>query len=1208
MADDPQVGGAKVPVNRYKPSIHKKKRESRGSTVLKVRTTAEPYIPLVTDPSVASSAAFAFPATAHPFNNIYELVAHYHPNGPTPATGNIAAIYDACVKMLSLFAIADLRHDFESELDIDIRTDLGSENIGAYLCRFICSTFYNIGTPKFTALNTFILHAYATNMSTDAAAKKSILDYLAIFYNTVIVPNRALFVDTAYLAPYDSSSKGTYIYENSADLAGANAALGMAYTAITGGNPTSTYILVDAQMGNPLERIFSKKTDKTNVIYNFTSAMDAASKPIASMHTYLNAYVQKPFAANTTDIPQHLTTFGAQFTPRDFDYAGEWKTSVKLQLGHATLTETFGPRSKASVDELALVPVRAGMTRQQIEEEVKKLTTAQLSQHQKIAANHIFKSLGDRLQSALIMKIYKGILSYYLNGNLTLNGIVAAAHLKTLADTDNIIEFTNDILASVQNYLMQVNTVFTGNKQVVVYIYNVASAVTKATITQLFIKEAAMLYTAISAIKKYPVSVADANSFLFTVFNAFATNRTFIFCQNHFLFKLFTGDKIPTDDQIRYAIKDDNYKSLISFQQDPIQRLKEVSIPPEISSDAFNSNIRTILLNIATLDREAKSVRSDLLAVNTFYNNYALIATSLEHYLSYCIPSSTFILTHLLIKLLAPNVSTQLYVNNIFSNSLLTFDRGTKLVNVYSQAIKGYFTEKEGVEHSKAEGVFGKIFADIATLKVIPTLMGIVSGIGIINARIDATGDDRIKAVYSFLAPYANIGIVINALKSADKPQILALLENIVTLSISNVNKVVVLSKNAKKKVSKSVSQKTKTAKSSKKAVGQLKSVRATKLSSARQLKSARATKTSSVPIPSVPRFTVPLERHPRADRIRGMTSATFSEPKYHDIEYITGGKIELQDKSILSKVKAGFGKLLTVSLEGVTYYVEKISKSLFGQRGTQKAGGSRSLKRIGAEELALLKVGFIEHIIGRADYRYAAYTHYMAKNFLDVLLGDYYAVRKSRSAPVSIRSLSARPLSVIVEEEEGIDYNAEGGSRPSGSTTVTESGSVAAAQISRLPGFAPGSRVYGFSSASASDTGRSFIVNPLAEHGSVQKTSSGEKVEFVTKAEGKEIINQQLLAFFWLGFSRSPEFVEMEQKVFSRLLPAFDISYIGDIQNEIFWQPLLAQIDVPVEDFFTLFELSVLPEFEGKGLTPIRRRLQRETQVRATTRRLPKK
>ena len=237
-----------------------------------------------------------------------------------------------------------------------------------------------------------------------------------------------------------------------------------------------------------------------------------------------------------------------------------------------------------------------------------------------------------------------------------------------------------------------------------------------------------------------------------------------------------------------------------------------------------------------------------------------------------------------------------------------------------------------------------------------------------------------------------------------------------------------------------------------------------------------------------------------------------------------------------------------------------------------------------------------------------------MAKHFLDVLLGDYYAVHKSRSAPVSIRSLSARPLSVIVEEEEGVDYNAEGGSLPK-TTTVTEGAPAAASkQVVTLPG----SRIHTFADSAIplsyipfSGKGHilATVVNPLAAHGSVKKTPSGQQIAFVTKAEGKEIINQQLLAFFWLGFSRSPEFVEMEKKVFATLLPTFDISYIGDIQNEIFWQPLLAQIDVPVEDFFTLFEFSVLPEFEGKGLTPIRRRLEREKRARAAiTRRLPKK
>jgi hypothetical protein len=1206
MADAPFVGGAKSKrlTSRRKGII------KPGSFFVTGTLSARPHTPprqnpLVVGPSAAEAAAFVFPAIPEgKFNTIYELVAAYAPTfyAGTGAVAGPAAIYAECVKMLALFAMADVRHDFQSELDIDIYTDLRGENIGTYLCRLVCGAFYAVGSARFNDLLTFTLRAYAAHMASDATAKKFILDYLNMFYNTVIVPNRVLFTDTAYSAPYDTSSKGTYIYETGADLA-------TAYTVITNDNPVATNILVDAQMGNPLEKIFSGRT-QANVIYNFTSAMDAASKPIATMHTYLNAYVQAPFAANTTAIPQHLTSFGVQFTPVDFAYDGEWKTRAQIQLGDHTLTESFGPRSKASVDELALVPVRAGMTRQEIQEEVAKLSKFKLSQHQLIAANHIFKSLGDRLQSALIMKIYKHILRYHLNGNLTQNNIAPGAIVKKLGDADNCFEFTNDILASVQNYLMQVNTVFTGNKQVVIYIYNTASALTEGDVTKHFIDNKVALHAAINTIKK-PASIADPESLLLTLFDAFAANSAFSFCEKHFLFRLFTGAAIPLDDHISAAITKDNYKTLISFQ-DNIQRLREVSIPPEISRDAFNSNIRAIISNINTLNKEAEKTNLDSYSINTLYNSYALVATSLEHYLTYCIPAHTFILTHLLIKLLAPNVSRQLYDNNIFSNSLLTFGRGSKLINVYSQAIKGYFTEGQGDVLREDDGVFGQIFARVAALAVTPTLAGINTAIDTIN-RFAAAASEKIKSVYSFLAPYANIGIVINALKGATPAQLTELQRAILTANGFTPSDVAIaLVKTAsRKELPKSTVTKasakhpkstTAVSSKSKRALAKMKLIRTKKGDAKKGIKTVASA------------FKAPLERHPRAERIRGMTAATFSEPKYIDIEYISGGKIVVPDKSILSNIKAGFGKLLTVSISGLNYYITNIRRTLFGQRGTQKAGGSRSAKRVGAEELALLKVGFIEHIIGRADYRYAAYTHYMAKNFLDILLGDYYAVNKSRSAPVSIRSLSPQPLSVIVEEEEGVDYNAEGGSR-SKTTTVTEGASAAASkQVVTLPG----SRIHTFADSAIPSSYIPFsgkghtlgtIVNPLADRGSVQKLPSGEKIEFITKAEGKEIINQQLLAFFWLGFSRSPEFVEMEKKVFAKLLPAFDISYIGDIQNEIFWQPLLQQIDVPVEDLFTLFERSVLPEFEGKGLTPIRRRLQREIRARAAnTRRLPKK
>ena len=62
-----------------------------------------------------------------------------------------ADLYYQCARFISLFTIADLRHDFQNELDIPFQ----DKTIGQSLCEFICAAYFDAG-PAYDTLLTEI--------------------------------------------------------------------------------------------------------------------------------------------------------------------------------------------------------------------------------------------------------------------------------------------------------------------------------------------------------------------------------------------------------------------------------------------------------------------------------------------------------------------------------------------------------------------------------------------------------------------------------------------------------------------------------------------------------------------------------------------------------------------------------------------------------------------------------------------------------------------------------------------------------------------------------------------------------------------------------------------------------------------------------------------------------------------------------------------
>lgn len=251
--------------------------------------------------------ADAAAAAASPnFTTIYDALGAWYARfspGTASLDSNEAKLYYKISKLCARFAIADLRHDFTDELNINIFIDATSkQSIGLFQIRQICGAYYALNSPRFNDLYEKVRKAYITRMTSDTSAKAYIEKQTVKFFSAVFPALRDnYFKETSYAK----------LIENSQTLTGAPYETdAQKDTILAKLKPTERPIILDAQMGNPNQYIFSyynaSSGSRATYLYNFATVLDAAEKLTTDVHKYMNVYMQNTVSPKEITIPPHI--------------------------------------------------------------------------------------------------------------------------------------------------------------------------------------------------------------------------------------------------------------------------------------------------------------------------------------------------------------------------------------------------------------------------------------------------------------------------------------------------------------------------------------------------------------------------------------------------------------------------------------------------------------------------------------------------------------------------------------------------------------------------------------------------------------------------------------------------------------------------------------------------------------------------------------
>lgn len=1055
--------------------------------------------------------------------------------GPTymeGAVGPYTNLYYECARLVALFTIADLRHDFGYELN----AMSGGETLGILLCKNICAAFYTKDNAGYNKLLVEISKIYTENITSDTTAKSVMKKEFNDFYDRVITPNRAIW-GTYYAARYDDSGSEPLLYS---DLVKANAT----HKKITGNSGKDTVVVVDALYGNPVDHIFSmhKSTDQSYYIYNYASALDAASKPIGTVHNYMHTYIQKVIPPHI--IPSAYTGFGSTVTINEFKYEqvspghanSTWKTGVTVGSGPGVITGVFSPYQEASVDNLALVPVRGGAKKEEIE-------AALLAKNNKFnvgqtIANHIFKSLGDRLQTFTMM--VATLVNYTKNGDLRQNNDLGGPELNFHGK--HLIQFTNDILECMNNYLMQKNTAFTGLQKVIYYEYIPREPLTRVKVLAFFSERGASIRQMLSNIaSKNIVNIHSGNSILNSIYGACTAREAANYCTRHPLFSNFVG-KVPTAAQLGAVITDANFQSFVPLMADNIEAsIIEKNYPIEITEEEVDREIGTMKWNMTIIDSEIQTNQGMFSSHDSKYNLYARYlaeVTSLENNLTMQgITQNTELLANCILYLL----------NNRFINTLI-FDDLTKvyttLINIdtsHTGRRLPFIILLSTFQEPLRSTLMGMYLAisnrinetPIKSLEAANELLVWIDGAmrkypGI-EIDVKVASANHVASKFYKMAVYIKL---INTLRANLKPLIAAI------LATNNLGAADVPEKKASAKKSKPTIR----------PLGVSKSIKPT---------------------------------------IRPVSAAKSIRP-------ITASKSTKLGKSVKDRILI---KIKAAVIDGKAHYTalqQSDAITIIANGLTRQRGGSRSSAKQTIEDLCIKKLEFMFDVINHPNNTYALGTILYLTNILALIVEDYNTLKTSKSKPHLLQTSVVRQLTPILEEDEELEGQT-GGTRQSGRSVgsqlilVQSRGAAPAASVEWVPQ-QPGSKIMVARSVTRRlspkfpGTGRRLGASPVRAASPVKGASP---VKVISRKEGLSRIEKQLVAFFWLGVNRHPEQLKLEQGVYNELLPIDGIAAIGNIINQVFWQPFFLYNKSSYESVMQLFESKYLPSLKQSMSAP---------------------
>jgi hypothetical protein len=412
-------------------------------------------------------------------NTTYEALPDIVSAGPLPEEENLLFhMYDFTAKLLSVFAICDLRHDFEWVLDVEYEK---KTKVSSILLSHICNGFYKVDTPNNETLFKYMVNEFKT-INNHASAVSTFEEVMVTYFQNTVVSEclSKFFVSSAYakhyldriVKKYHIDDMNDKLWEDTYDTD----------KRLDGGKPVA--ILVDAQTGRPASRMFlpeginadskppPRVVSKTHIyIYNRTSINDAACKGSSDAHLRFHLCLDDaagPISFSTTDM-MCGSELSLSMPTKNGDILEIMNTQVILSEESDPITYgyTFSNNEKSSVNEMAGVTLRGnkGRTSANINRIIEQVSDDPLQYTAKL----ICKSSGDRCQT-------HSLRSPFLHKLVTEETPIKDACTGSIGtrkenfDDYSVFLLTNDYLAAAQAYLAQVNTIYSSVNKVEIHI------------------------------------------------------------------------------------------------------------------------------------------------------------------------------------------------------------------------------------------------------------------------------------------------------------------------------------------------------------------------------------------------------------------------------------------------------------------------------------------------------------------------------------------------------------------------------------------------------------------------------------------------------------------------------------------------------------------------------------------------------------------
>lgn len=1080
------------------------------------------------------------------FSTIYDALgawrAEFFP-GEKPLDSNKAQLYHAISELCAGFAIADLRHDFTDELNINIFIDATSrQSIGLFQIRQICGAYYALNSSHFKDLYAKVRDAYLGRMTSDTAAKAYVERQTVKFFSAVFPALREdplreyRFKNTSYTKLLENSHSLTGVpYETPAEKDAILAKL----------KPAERPILLDAQMGNPNQQLFSYYSHKNNgsiratYLYNFATVLDAAEKLTADVHLYMNVYMQNIQAPKDISIPPHIGAYmhtNIISAPYYQTKIKDWEVISKFIFGGGgTYQRNFSSTDRASVNVLGLIPTRGKKANAETKAAAREALNLKFVNPMHVSVNHQFKSTGDRYQvySASASFPEKSIDGFYkFHGNLQVATVPPERQINLpLSLAVRPIIITNDILNKYQCYFFQVDTLFTEAKALTFIDYAQGEIIsTKGVRDSITAEIVSKIYTVIRRDLIVNIDISSPNSFLTSLYNAASARRLTVMCENVPFLEKFLGDTPPKPEELRAMVTDTNASVFYSYLMGDISQNLRSSVDwTERQNSMFVYEIgRYIAENSEGVHSLSKAVQYVKL-----FNAIMCHIEAIQYYLSnMLIENHIDILAHLILLMFGGRGIVDTYKNvHLLMTTLLNPRRGTVLSCALNDACDLHNYSKEQAIKD-LEPIIAIIDGYEPT--AVPSYLGELKNV-LRVCQLEAAKKGDFLPVYAALDP-----IILSALLFKMMRRIIsipgaqkALLREVLAsndfvvgddvemdeeMAAAPVPRPLLVhplkyTRRAKSDTAKpGIPKNTKTRRAA-----QLQREARTKI-----LEEKRKAKMSTDAYDALTMLSERTTEPTPDDQVIGITAAEGEQYMIRDSDHLNTSALETH--TVFTRMKS-FIRHVPAAISRKAQDIYGVIRALFARLdGVPSSGGTRTrssrsnstspISRASLYDLCEQKLELMCMMIGQPRMAFAGMHLFASFNQLNLIRQNMLAVkRRSRTITLSV------PTKPTIRG---------GGGELSNASTIT----------------AP---IY------------------LEEEASTRSIS-------MKRPKALELIHKQLLSFFFAGFTRDHNAVATEKQILGQYLPVIVRDEISSTHNQLFWHPLFNRVTASYDEFAALY------------------------------------